>query len=303
MHNKTYAAEYVTSLPEHEAKPAPMALGFGRVTWWKARLTRDLQDRPQRLLAEARRHHRAGEAIRCQGHQRQGEGHDGGLNGGRQPWGKFFLCFGASQAVLGKGLLFVCDCLAPTRASEYNCGLLRHGQNGQQSTSVYRGFSAGVGREMFLGLSGNELTKPSARWLRVYCDDSTGLGWAIKIIPPFRSDHGDRHEHQHSDEEIKAIRGPGVVKCIVVVSVYLLALRLVSHFSGTSPLVSTSPHSRLHRHQPSIFSQTMPALIPQTALGIHNRQEALLHLGRVQQYITVYSHSLLLPRYETPSSS
>lgn len=229
MHNKTYAAEYVISHPQHEAEWAPMASGTGRVTWWETRLTRDLQDRPQRLLAEAGRHHRAGEAIRCQGHQREGEGHDGGLNGGRQPWGKFFLCFGASQAVLGKGLLFVCDCLAPTRASEYNCGLLRHGQNGQQSTSVYRVLSAGVGWEMFLGLSGNELTKPSAGRLRVYYDEPTGLGWAIKIIPPFRSYQGDTREHQHSVEEFNAFHGPGGVKGIVLDSVYMVALKLVCH--------------------------------------------------------------------------
>jgi hypothetical protein len=36
------------------------------------------------------------------------------------------VCFGASQAVLGNGLLFDCDCLALIRAREYNCGLLRH---------------------------------------------------------------------------------------------------------------------------------------------------------------------------------
>lgn len=41
-----------------------------------------------------------------------------------------FLCFGASQAVSGKGLLFVCDCLASTRASEYNRSLLRSRQMG-----------------------------------------------------------------------------------------------------------------------------------------------------------------------------
>jgi hypothetical protein len=128
-------------------------LGNGKLTLY-------LQDRPQRVLEEAGRHHRAGEAIRCQGHQREGEGHDGGLGGGQQSWGNFFLCFGASQAVSGKGLLFVCDCLAPTRASEYNCSLLRHGQTGSSSSSRPRprpaGFSLGVTRAVFPGLSGNE---------------------------------------------------------------------------------------------------------------------------------------------------
>jgi len=134
------------------------------VTWGSARLTCSLQDRPQRLLEEAGRHHRAGEAIRCEGHQREGEGHDGGLNGGRQSWGNFFLCFGASLAVLGKGLLFVCGFLAPTRASEYNCSLLRHGQKRAAAVASASGVvSAGVGREMFLGPSGGKVQRSHVR--------------------------------------------------------------------------------------------------------------------------------------------
>ena len=125
--------------------------------WGNTGLTRSLQDRPQRLLEEAGRHHCAGEAIRCQGYQREGEGHDGGLSGNQQLRGNFFLCFGASRAVLGKGLLFVCDCLAPTQASEYNCGLLRHGQTGNSRRRLV-GFSIGVTGAAYPGPSGDELT-------------------------------------------------------------------------------------------------------------------------------------------------
>lgn len=53
----------------------------------RLRLTKVLQDRSQRFLPEAYRHHRPREAIRRQGHQRQGEGHDRGVKG--SSWGCF----------------------------------------------------------------------------------------------------------------------------------------------------------------------------------------------------------------------
>ncbi len=207
MHNKTYAAEYVTFPCEHEANPAMAEFGGRLVTRGSARLTCSLQDRPQRLLEEAGRHHRAGEAIRCEGHQREGEGHDGGLNDGRQSWGNFFLCFGASQAVLGKGLLFVCGFLAPTRASEYNCSLLRHGQKRAAAGLGFPGFSLrGVGREMFLGPSGKNINEPHAgdgapgglQWLGM-----VGMGIRENISPC--SSPGEGLRHRYRGEEFQSV--------------------------------------------------------------------------------------------------
>lgn len=61
MHNRTYAAEYVpTLLPPNPSNPC--------------------QDRLGRLCPQAYRHHCPREAIRRQGHQLQGQGHDRGLN-------------------------------------------------------------------------------------------------------------------------------------------------------------------------------------------------------------------------------
>ena len=208
MHNKTYAAEYVTCPSRALKRTWDRRHGGGRgIPCGNGTLTRYLQDRPQRLLEEACRHHCAGEAIRCEGHQREGEGHDGGLNDGRQPWGESFLCFGASQAVSGEGLLFVCDCLASTRASEYNCSLLRHGQNGQQLASV-TGFSLrALGGRCFWDSAGMiRIDEPHAGRLQGSGDDLACLGWAIKRIPPFLPGPGGRYEHQHSDEGIQSIR-------------------------------------------------------------------------------------------------
>lgn len=167
MHNKTHAAEYV--MPPSENAPKPTRRDWGmRMIWGTKEANIALQDRPQRFLQEARHHHCPGEAIRCQGHQLQGQGHDRGLNGWQQSWGQFLVCFGASQAVLGNGLLFDCDCLALIRAREYNCGLLRH--DNRQLTSLM-GFS-GVQNTVFLGLSWHGSTNLMRNGARV-----TRRGW------------------------------------------------------------------------------------------------------------------------------
>lgn len=147
-----------------------------------------MQDRPQRLVEEAGRHHRAGEAIRCEGHQREGEGHDGGLSGGRQLRGKFFLCFGAFQAVSGNGLLFVCDCLAPNRASEYNCSLLRHGQMGSSRPRLSGSLSLGAfGGQCFRDLSGKEATNEPGMAAASITDGLDDRGRRIRRIPLYFS--------------------------------------------------------------------------------------------------------------------
>lgn len=205
MHNKTYAAEYVPPLSGREPITRRNYLWWMQNGQFGANMT--LQDRLQRLVAEARRHHCTGEAIRRQGHQREGEGHDGGLSGERQPWGKFFLCFGASQAVLGNGLLFVCDCLAHTKASEYNCGLLRHGQ--MRSTLRHLGLpegllvSAGVTRGEARGLNWNELTNHVRAWHWGRHDYKTWLGWAAASRFRFARGLCDSGTGLQSDEKPK----------------------------------------------------------------------------------------------------
>lgn len=77
MHNRTHAAEYV--LPSPESLPVVNRLHNCLVPGG-ATLANISQDRPQRLREEEDRHHRPREATRRQGHEPQGEGHDGGMN-------------------------------------------------------------------------------------------------------------------------------------------------------------------------------------------------------------------------------
>lgn len=115
MHNRTFAAEYVFSSPFPACPNCPFHHGsreadgdFVRMYW---QLTYFKQDRPQRLLPQAHRHHRSRKAAWRQGHEPQGQGHDRGIkhhcvracarvcvrkdeiNGGRKPsykalWGE-----------------------------------------------------------------------------------------------------------------------------------------------------------------------------------------------------------------------
>ena len=88
MHNRTYAAEYVYA-------PAPVdrlqdGTFFSSRTRVKPVLTLSLsQDRLQRLLAQAHRHHRPREAIRRQGDEPQGQGHDRSLRKGFPAGGRW----------------------------------------------------------------------------------------------------------------------------------------------------------------------------------------------------------------------
>ena len=65
-----------------------------------------LQDRPQRFVEEADRHHHSGEAIRREGYQRQGEGHDGGLNDEQRSSGQFFCVLEHLRRSYGKVCYF-----------------------------------------------------------------------------------------------------------------------------------------------------------------------------------------------------
>lgn len=69
MHNRTYAAEYVTYRISEERTEANLPL----------------QDLPQRFVEEACRHRRAREAVGCEGYERQGQDHDRVISG-RSTW-------------------------------------------------------------------------------------------------------------------------------------------------------------------------------------------------------------------------
>lgn len=73
MHNRTHAAEYVSPRNTTWSCRDHHGTAQGRL------LTRS-QDRPRRLREEEGRHHQPREAAGRQGHQPQGEGHDGGIN-------------------------------------------------------------------------------------------------------------------------------------------------------------------------------------------------------------------------------
>jgi hypothetical protein len=109
MHNKVFAAEYVYLCHLLRTPIACRGEGMDGSTGGN-RGTNMLQDRPQRLLKEADRHHCPCEAIIRQGHQPQGEGHDRGL---RKPSGGGVGCFatdlfnvsyGIRRSINGKGL-------------------------------------------------------------------------------------------------------------------------------------------------------------------------------------------------------
>jgi hypothetical protein len=76
MHNKTYAAEYVRSFVHHCVEQRIDSVNM----WLAAKANAQLQDCSQRVFKEEGRYHCAGEAVRSQGHELQGKGHDGGIN-------------------------------------------------------------------------------------------------------------------------------------------------------------------------------------------------------------------------------
>ena len=71
MHNKTFAAEYVT--PPHLSATIP---SLSRTQF----SNEEAQNRPRRLVAKKSGHHRQGKTIGRQGHQCQGQGDDGSMS-------------------------------------------------------------------------------------------------------------------------------------------------------------------------------------------------------------------------------
>lgn len=113
MHNKVYAAEYVypsARIVTRDLQPRGETRAPGDMKGMKKANTQ--QDRPQRLLKEADRHHCPREAIIRQGHQPQGEGYHRGLSGlkkcgggGVLSNGSFHVSYGIRRSINGKGFL------------------------------------------------------------------------------------------------------------------------------------------------------------------------------------------------------